>query len=122
MEVEPPSKQPSHTNPKPRANGQATYDSDLQPRPAAAIEHEVIDERFLSARELKKRRKDEKKEKRDERQARKDERVLEAVEGVGGANVVGMKGRIAEEEEMRRKRKADGVKEGERKKKRKDKA
>ena len=105
MNVEPPMAQPRYENTR-RATGPVTYDAELQPQPEAAIEHEVMDERFLSARELKKRRKDEKREKRDERTVKKNEKVLEAVEAAGGGDMVGMKG-IAPDA-VGKKRKANG--------------
>jgi len=117
LEVEPPEEQPRHSNPKPITKGHATYDTELQPRPEAAVRHEVIDERFLSARELKKRRKDETKDKREERKAKKGEVILDAVETVGGGVLVGLRGSGGEKVV---KRKADGDS-GEMRKKRRDK-
>ena len=103
MDVEPSAEEPlrSHAD----TNGHVqTYDAELQPQPAAAAAVEVIDERYLSARELKQKRKDEKKGKRDERKARKEEKVLEAVEAIGAGAMVGVKGK---EEVV--KRKANGA-------------
>ena len=51
-----------------------------------------IDERFLSSRELKKKRKDEEKKKRDERKTRKEEREIQQVEEVGARDMVRMSG------------------------------
>jgi len=62
-----------------------------QAAPAAA---EVIDDRYLSARDLKAKRKAEEKAKRDARKARKDERHLQEVEMVGAAGLVDAKGDI----------------------------
>lgn len=77
-----------------------------QPR----VEEDVIDDRYLSARELKKKRKDEEKRKRDERKARKEERVLEHVQEVGAEASVTMQGVVAEDlETSTGKRKADGA-------------
>jgi hypothetical protein len=92
MEVDPvPTKRPKKTAQKaprpsqanshlPKENAPpavtATYDEELRPNPAAAQTKEVIDERFLNPRELKKLRKDEEKRKRDARKARKEDQIL----------------------------------------------
>ena len=73
--------------------------------------HEVVDERFMSARELKQRRKDEKKEKRDDRKTRKDEKLLEAVKMVSARGLdpdpAGSKPKFSERERRLGKRKRD---------------
>ena len=84
-----------------------------------AIQHETIDDHFLSARELKKRRKDEKREKREGRKAKKDEKALEAVEAMDGGSMVGMRGSMSEQE-LGGKRKAATGREGEMRKKKRD--
>lgn len=53
---------------------------------------EVIDDRFLSARELKKKRKDEEKKKRDARKARKEGRELEDIEQAAAGDLVNVHG------------------------------
>lgn len=55
---------------------------------AAAAPH--VDDRFLSARELKQRRKDEERAKREARKARKAEGQIEAVQAVGAGAEVGI--------------------------------
>ncbi|ORX34733.1 hypothetical protein BD324DRAFT_130386 [Kockovaella imperatae] len=62
-----------------------------------ANEADQVDDRFLSQRELKKKRKEEEKRKRDERKARKEERVLEEVAEAGDEEMVGMSGVLNEE-------------------------
>lgn len=57
---------------------------------------ETIDERFLSARELKKKRKDEAKAKRDDKKAKRVERDVEEAEVVGAGDMVGMEARAVE--------------------------
>jgi DNA-directed RNA polymerase I subunit RPA43 len=78
-----------------------------------------IDESLLSARELKKKRKEEEKRKRDERKARK-ERELEEVAPVGGGNPVDnkedKKAGFGNGEGEGRKRKAEDGGEGKKKK------
>ncbi|WWD22458.1 hypothetical protein CI109_106949 [Kwoniella shandongensis] len=66
----------------------ATYDSAPRPVPTSAPEAEVIDTRFMNARDLKKFRKEEEKKKRDARKARKEEQVLEEVQEVGAERLV----------------------------------
>lgn len=85
-------------------------------RPAPqAIAEPQIDERFLSARELKKKRKDEEKRKRDERKSRKEAGQIEVLEEAGAEIMVGMNG---DEAEVGMKRKAgDGAGEGKKRKK-----
>lgn len=66
-------------------------------RPAETYEHEpeaveVVDDRFLNPRELKKKRKDEEKKKRDARKARKEGQALEGVERAAAGDLVGVQG------------------------------
>ncbi|KAK1926056.1 hypothetical protein DB88DRAFT_480527 [Papiliotrema laurentii] len=110
-----PEPEPSRPVKQPRINKAAP------PAAAAAAQPEAIDtidERFLSARELKKRRKDEEKRKRDARKARKEERTIEAVEEVGAEALVHVQGVVPELESAGAKRKAEDD-DGEGKKKRK---
>ena len=107
MEVEPPTAQPLHEHPTRRAFDPAIYDDELQPQAEATTEHQVIDERYLSARELKKRRKDKSREKRDERTVKKNEKVLKAVEAVDGGDTVGVKGLVSEAGGTKRKANGD---------------
>lgn len=65
-----------------------------------------IDERFLSARELKKKRKDDEKRKRDERKSRKEAGQIEALKEAGAGIMVPMNG---DEAEVGSKRKAGAV-------------
>nr|WRH23604.1 DNA-directed RNA polymerase I subunit [Naematelia aurantialba] len=99
------------------------YDAELQPLPSHAALEETIDERFLSARELKKKRKDEEKRKRDERKARKEGQTMQAVEQVAAGHMVEAKGtgQPAQEGGMK-KRKADGGAERAERKQKKSKA
>ena len=96
MYHESPLSQSQHVNNE-HVETHSAYDKELQPQAGGAIEHEVIDERFLSARDLKKRRKLLKKEKRDDRKARKDERSLIGIEAVAGRKLVESKGVIPED-------------------------
>ena len=66
-------------------------------------EPDQIDDRFLSQRELKKKRKEEERRKRDERNARKEERLLEKVAEAGDEDMVGMSGVVSEEAGAKRK-------------------
>lgn len=73
---------------------------------------EEIDERFLSARELKKKRKDDEKKKRDARKARKEEKTIEAVESVAAEAMVDVQGITPDSAEIagsKRKAKGDDV-------------
>lgn len=87
-----PSPEPARPAKQPRTNRPA------QPSvPTETYEHEpqavdVIDDRFLNARELKKKRKDEEKKKRDARKARKEANVLEVVESAAAGDLVGVQG------------------------------
>ena len=64
-----------------------------------------IDERFLSSRELKKKRKEEEKKKREERKVRKEEREIQQVEEVGARDMVRMSGTM--EDRVGEKRKGE---------------
>lgn len=86
-----------------QANGHAAasaYDAELQPDPAAAQTKDVIDERFLSARELKQRRKEEERKKRDARKARKEDKVLEEVVELGAEKMVDVSARAVAGQEL----------------------
>ena len=103
------------------ANGHPTVHAQNRPQQSVpevqstAPAEPQIDERFLSARELKKRRKDEEKRKRDERKSRKEAGQIEVLEEAGAGLMVGMNG---EEPEIGSKRKAGDV-DGEGKKRKK---
>lgn len=71
----------------PTVGSSAPYDANLQPNPAAAPT-KVIDERFLSAREVKQLRKEEARRKRDARKERKEGEELEQVMAAGGEQMV----------------------------------
>ena len=64
------------------------------PQQAAPAAAEAIDDQYLSARDLKAKRKAEEKAKRDARKARKEERHLEEVEAAGAEDLVDAKGDI----------------------------
>ena len=78
-----------------------------------------IDERFLSSRELKKKRKEEERKKREERKARKEEKEIQQVEEVGARDMVRM---LGTEDRVGGKRKGgDGQDKGDKTKKKKKK-
>ena len=83
--------------------------------PVVASSEPQVDERFLSARELKQKHKADAKKKRDERKSRKEEKQIDVLEEAGAEMMVGMKG---SEEEVGMKRKAgDADTEGKKRKK-----
>lgn len=86
-------RRPSHG----QTNGHARTIVDVAPAESQ------IDERFLSARELKKKRKEDEKRKRDERKSRKEAGQIEVLEEAGAGIMVGMNG---DEAEVGSKRKA----------------
>ncbi|KAI9635840.1 uncharacterized protein MKK02DRAFT_24769 [Dioszegia hungarica] len=91
-----------------------------QPRPVPVLEEkEEIDESFLSARELKQKRKEEAKAKRDARKEKKAENVMVAAQAVGGDMAVGLEGAEDAGAEVGKKRKG-GAGEGGQAKKRKE--
>jgi hypothetical protein len=91
-----------------------------QPRPVPVLEEkEEIDESFLSARELKQKRKEEAKAKRDARKEKKAENVMIAAQAVGGDMAVGLEGAEDAGAEVGKKRKG-GAGEGGQAKKRKE--
>jgi len=121
MEVDEPAPRPAKKQKaKPSAPTQAPYQQQLNgssqaPVVAPSAPEPQVDERFLSARELKKKHKDDAKRKRDERKSRKEDKQVEALEEVGAGMMVGMNGN---EEEVGMKRKAgDGGGEGKKRKK-----
>ena len=120
MEVDEPAPPPTK---KPRQPKQTNGHAPAQGRPQQSVPEvqaqvpaePQIDERFLSARELKKKRKDEEKRKRDERKSRKEAGQIEALEEAGAGMMVGMNG---DEAEVGSKRKAGDVdEEGKKRKK-----
>jgi DNA-directed RNA polymerase I subunit RPA43 len=56
----------------------------VAPEVAPAVVEPEIDERFLSARELKKKHKEDAKKKRDERKSRKEDKQIEELQVAGG--------------------------------------
>lgn len=119
MEVDEPAPPPTK---KPRQQKQSNGHAQARPQQsvpevqAQAPAEPQIDERFLSARELKKKRKDEEKRKRDERKSRKEAGQIEALEEAGAGMMVGMNGE--EGPEVGSKRKAGDVdEEGKKRKK-----
>lgn len=121
MEVDEPAPPPTK---KPKPQKQTNGHTPAHARPSQSVPEvqsqapaePQIDERFLSARELKKRRKDEEKRKRDERKARKEAGQIESLEEAGAGMMVGMNGE--EEPEVGTKRKAgDADEEGKKRKK-----
>lgn len=120
MEVD----EPAPKAKKPRQQKQTNGHTPAQPRPSQAVPEvqstapaePPIDDRFLSARELKKKRKDEEKRKRDERKSRKEAGQIETLEEAGAGMMVGMHG--DDEPEVGSKRKAgDADVEGKKRKK-----
>ena len=123
MEVDEPApkaKKARQQKPQNKTNGHTP----AQARPSQAVPEvqstapaePQIDDRFLSARELKKKRKDEEKRKRDERKSRKEAGQIEVLEEAGAGMMVGMHG--DEEPEVGSKRKAGDVdEEGKKRKK-----
>jgi len=88
--------------------------SSQAPVVASAVPEPEIDERFLSARELKAKHKADAKKKRDERKSRKEEKQIDVLEEAGAGMMVG-------EEEVGMKRKAGDVdEEGKKRKKARD--
>jgi DNA-directed RNA polymerase I subunit RPA43 len=122
-EPAPPPKKHKQTNGKDKthksaaaSNGHAPAQVQVSvPEVAPSVVEPEVDERFLSARELKKKHKEDAKRKRDERKSRKEDKQIEAMEEAGGEMMVGMHGN---EEEVGMKRKAeDGGGEGKKRKK-----
>jgi DNA-directed RNA polymerase I subunit RPA43 len=108
----PPKNLPSTARTQANGNSQAPAVESANP-----VSEPQIDERFLSARELKKKRKDEAKNKRDERKSRKEATQIETLEEAGAGMMVGMKG---DEEEVGMKRKAGDGDDSQRRKKAKE--
>jgi DNA-directed RNA polymerase I subunit RPA43 len=106
MEVDEPAPKAKKPRQQKPVNGHARPQQSVPQVQAQAPAEPQIDERFLSARELKKKRKDEEKRKRDERKSRKEAGQIEALEEAGAAMMVGMNG---EEPEVGSKRKAGDV-------------
>jgi len=120
MEVEEPPRPAKKSKVKPSAPTQAPYQQQMNgssqaPVVASSVPEPEIDERFLSARELKAKHKADAKKKRDERKSRKEEKQIEVLEEAGAGMMVGMNG---DKEEVGMKRKAGDV-DGEGKKRKK---
>jgi DNA-directed RNA polymerase I subunit RPA43 len=117
LEVDEPPRPAKKSKVKPSAPTQAPYTQQMNgssQAPVVASSEPQIDERFLSARELKKKHKEDAKKKRDERKSRKEEKQIDELENAGAGMVVGMNGN----EEVGLKRKA-GDADGEGKKRKK---
>jgi DNA-directed RNA polymerase I subunit RPA43 len=84
-----PSPEPEYVRPAKQARpAQAKLSQQPSASAVQPAAEEVIDDRFLSARELKAKRKAEEKAKRDARKARKEDKHLEEVEEVAAGNLV----------------------------------
>jgi len=120
MEVEPP-RPAKKSKAKPSAPTEAPYTQQLNgssQAPVVASSVPQVDERFLSARELKAKHKADAKKKRDERKSRKEEKQIDVLEDAGAGAMVGMKG---DAEEVGMKRKAGDIDgQGEKRKKARD--
>jgi len=120
MEVEPP-RPAKKSKAKPSAPTEAPYTQQLNgssQAPVVASSEPQVDERFLSARELKAKHKADAKKKRDERKSRKEEKQIDVLEDAGAGAMVGMKG---DAEEVGMKRKAGDIDgQGEKRKKARD--
>ncbi|ORY22628.1 hypothetical protein BCR39DRAFT_460421, partial [Naematelia encephala] len=114
MDIDPPiappqTKKPQKANTDSHSPVNGAYDQELQPVPHKAVKEVTIDERFLSSRELKKKRKDDEKRKRDERKARKEGQVLQAVEHVAAGDLIQVQGKAIDDGVGEaKKRKAEG--------------
>ena len=115
MQVDEPPRPAKKSKVKPSAPTQAPYTQQMNgssqaPIVASSVPEPEVDERFLSARELKAKHKADAKKKRDERKSRKEERQVDGREETdngmfGGEEEVGMKRKAGDVDEEGKKRK-----------------
>ena len=109
-----PAPQPRRKRPRNELAKQPEDVPDIVPQVESAADPgamDIVDERFLSAREVKALHKEKKRRRREERKARKEERGLEAAEVVGAEKMVRLD---PGEKERKRKRKSGAEREKQR--------